>query len=274
MEPHSALLDTRTRTAPSTLNHYHLERAATITANLAPGAALGTALDSVEQAVAAELPAGFSMALTGTSREFRESSLDIYVTFGLALLIIYLVLSAQFESFLHPLTVMLAVPLSTLGALVALWVTGATINLYSQIGMILLVGLVAKNAILLVDFANQERARGTELLEALRRAGHTRFRPIVMTSATSTLGALPLALAAGAGAESRQAIGTAVVGGLLFSTVFTLLMIPVLHLALIRLAERFGWNTIPPAIELTGSGPVEDASRTSRASAAKRILGE
>jgi multidrug efflux pump len=252
MVPLSALIETRPRTAPSTLNHYNLERAATITANLAPSATLGDALARVEAAVANELPAGFGTALRGTSREFRESSAQIYLTFGLALIIIYLVLAAQFESFLHPFTVMLSVPLAALGALASLWATGETINLYSQIGMILLVGLVTKNAILLVDFANQERARGTELLEALRRAGHTRFRPILMTSATSILGALPLALAGGAGAESRQAIGIAVVGGLVFSTVFTLVMIPVLHLGLIRLAERIGWNTIPPAIELEG----------------------
>jgi len=251
MVPLSALIETRPRTAPSTLNHYNLQRAATLTANLAPGATLGEALERVEQVVAEELPAGFATALRGTSREFRESSFQIYLTFALALVIIYLVLAAQFESFLHPFTVLLAVPLAALGALAALLVTGETVNLYSQIGMILLIGLVTKNAILLVDFANQERARGTELLEALRRAGHTRFRPILMTSATSILGALPLALAGGAGAESRQAIGIAVVGGLLFSTVFTLLMIPVLHLALIRFAERLGWNTIPPAIELT-----------------------
>jgi multidrug efflux pump len=256
MVPLSALIETRPRTAPSTLNHYNLERAATLTANLAAGATLGEALERVEQVIAEELPAGFSTALRGTSREFRASSLQIYVTFALALVIIYLVLAAQFESFLHPFTVLLSVPLAALGALVALLLSGGTINLYSQIGMILLIGLVTKNAILLVDFANQERARGTELLEALRRAGHTRFRPIVMTSATSILGALPLALAGGAGAESRQAIGIAVVGGLLFSTVFTLLMIPVLHLALIRGAERVGWNTIPPAIELSGAGEV------------------
>ena len=258
MVPLSALIETRPRTAPSTLNHYNLQRAATLTANLAPGATLGEALERVEQGVAEGLPAGFSTALRGTSREFRESSFQIYLTFALALVIIYLVLAAQFESFLHPFTVLLSVPLAALGALGALLLTGETINLYSQIGMILLIGLVTKNAILLVDFANQERARGGELLEALRRAGHTRFRPILMTSATSILGALPLALAGGAGAESRQAIGIAVVGGLLFSAVFTLLMIPVLHLALIRLAERLGWNTIPPAIELTGAG--EDAA--------------
>ena len=252
MVPLSALIEARPRTAPSTLNHYNLERAATLTANLAPGATLGDALERVEAVVQGELPAGFSSALRGTSREFRESSGQIYVTFGLALVIIYLVLAAQFESFLHPLTVMLSVPLAALGALIALWLTGETINLYSQIGMILLIGLVTKNAILLVDFANQERARGTELVEALRRAGHTRFRPILMTSATSILSALPLALASGAGAESRQAIGTAVVGGLLFSTVFTLVMIPVLHFGLIRFAERFGWRTIPPLVELAG----------------------
>ena len=255
MVPLSALIQTRARTAPSTLNHYNLERAATLTANLAPGATLGDALERVEAAVAEELPGGFATALRGTSREFRESSAQIYVTFGLALVIIYLVLAAQFESFLHPFTVLLSVPLAALGALAALFFSGTTINLYSQIGMILLIGLVTKNAILLVDFANQERARGGELLESLRRAGHTRFRPIVMTSATSILGALPLALAGGAGAESRQAIGIAVVGGLVFSTVFTLLMIPVLHLALIRFAERLGWNTIPPAIELEGGEP-------------------
>jgi multidrug efflux pump len=250
MVPLAALIQTRPEIAPSTLNHYNLERAATLTANLAPAATLGDALARAEELVKAELPAGFSTALRGTSREFRESSAQIYVTFGLALLVIYLVLAAQFESFLHPFTVMLSVPLAALGALIALFVTGQTINLYSQIGMILLIGLVTKNAILLVDFANQERARGTALLEALRRAGHTRFRPIVMTSATSILGALPLALAGGAGAESREAIGIAVVGGLVFSTVFTLVMIPVLHLGLIRLAERLGWNTIPPAVEL------------------------
>jgi multidrug efflux pump len=250
MVPLSALLETRPRSAPSSLNHYNLQRAATVTGNLAPGATLGDMLDRVEAAVREDLPAGFAMALGGTSREFRESSTQIYLTFALALLVIYLVLSAQFESFLHPFTVLLAVPLAALGALTALWLTGQTINLYSQIGMILLIGLVTKNAILLVDFANQERARGTEIFEALRRAGHTRFRPIVMTSATSILGAMPLALAAGAGAESRQAIGVAVVGGLLFSTVFTLVMIPVLHLAMIRFAERIGWNTIPPAVAL------------------------
>jgi len=261
MVPLSSLIEAAPRIGPTSLNHYDLQRSATVTANLAPGAALGPALSRVEKIVDEELAAGFSMTLAGTSREFVESAGQIYLTFAIALAVIYLVLAAQFESFLHPLTIMFSVPLASLGALLALSITGNTLNLYSQIGMILLVGLVTKNSILLVDFANQERARGTELLEALRRAGRTRFRPILMTSFTSILGALPLALATGAGAESRQAIGVVVVGGLLFSTLFTLVVIPVVHYALIRGAERLGWNTIPPLVELE---PVSEAARTSR----------
>jgi multidrug efflux pump len=174
----------------------------------------------------------------------------VYLTFGIALIVIYLVLAAQFESFVHPLTVLFGVPLASLGALGGLALTGNTMNLYSQIGIILLIGLVTKNSILLVDFANQERARGTALLESLRVAGRTRFRPILMTSMTSILGAVPLAMAFGAGAESRRPIGTAIVGGLLFSTVFTLLVIPVVHYGVTRLAERIGLKTIPPLVEL------------------------
>jgi multidrug efflux pump len=250
MVPLAGLIEAVPRVGPTTLNHFALQRSAKITANLAPGAALGSALDRLRGIFAEELPSGFSMALAGTSREFVESSGRIFATFAIALAIIYLVLAAQFESFLHPLTVMFSVPLASLGALVSLWVTDNSLNLYSQIGMILLIGLVTKNSILLVDFANQERARGTDLVAALRAAGRTRFRPILMTSLTSILGIMPLALASGAGAESRQAIGIAVVGGLVFSTLFTLVLIPVVHYALIRGAERIGWNTIPPRVEL------------------------
>jgi multidrug efflux pump len=128
--------------------------------------------------------------------------------------------------------------------------SGNTLNLYSGIGMILLLGLVTKNAILLVDFANQDRARGERLLTALKQAGHTRFRPILMTSVTSILGAVPLALATGAGAESRRAIGAVVVGGLLFSTLFTLLIIPAVYYVVVRIAERLGLKTIPPRVDL------------------------
>ncbi len=250
MVPLSSLIEPVVRTAPSWLNHYDLQRSTTFTGNLAAGATLGGVLEPVTAIVRDELPPGFTMNLRGTSREFIESGTQIYLTFAMALVIIYLVLAAQFESFLHPLTVLVSVPLASLGALSALYFSGNTLNVYSQIGIILLVGLVTKNSILLVDFANQERARGVELLASLKAAGRTRFRPILMTSATSILGALPLVFATSAGAESRQAIGIAVVGGLAFSTVFTLVVIPVVHYGLVRGAERIGWNTIPPEIVL------------------------
>jgi multidrug efflux pump len=236
----SGLITPQPRIAPTSLNHYNLQRSATLSASLAQGATLGSALERVQAIVRDALPSGFTSELSGTSREFVEAGAQIYATFAVALLVIYLVLAAQFESFLDPLTVMFSVPLAVLGALIAIWATDGTLNLYSQIGIILLIGLVTKNAILLVDFANQERARGTELAAALLAGGRTRFRPILMTSVTSILGALPLALASSAGAESRQAIGVAVVGGLLFSTVFTLVVIPVVHFGVVRLGERFG----------------------------------
>ena len=258
MVPMATLVEAVPVIGPASLHHYDLQRSASITANLAPGATLGEALPRVMGIVEEELPRGFGTALGGISREFVESSRAVYLTFGIALIVIYLVLAAQFESFVHPLTVILSVPLASLGALGGLALTGNTMNLYSQIGLILLVGLVTKNSILLVDFANQERARGAALLEALRAAGRIRFRPILMTSMTSILGAVPLAAAFGAGAESRRPIGAAIVGGLLFSTVFTLVVIPVVYYAVTRIAERIGLRTIPPLVGLeTDGGDVE-----------------
>jgi len=250
MVPMATLVEAVPVIGPASLHHYDLQRSVTITANLAPGATLGEVLPRVMEIVEEKLPRGFGTALGGISREFVESSGAIYLTFGIALIVIYLVLAAQFESFVHPLTVMFSVPLASLGALGGLALTGNTINLYSQIGIILLVGLVTKNSILLVDFANQERARGAALLDALRAAGSIRFRPILMTSATSILGAVPLAAAFGAGAESRRPIGTAIVAGLLFSTVFTLAVIPVVYYGVTRIAERIGLRTIPPLVGL------------------------
>ncbi len=253
------LIEPVTTTGPTELNHYDLQRSAKVTGNLAPGATLGAVLEQVESIVDEERGPGFSRVWGGISREFVESSGVVYTTFGVALLVIYLVLAAQFESFVHPLTILISVPMATLGALLALAATSNTMNLYSQIGIILLVGLVTKNSILLVDFANQARARGAGLLDALGEAGRVRFRPILMTSATSILGALPLALATGAGAESRRTIGAAVVGGLFFSTLFTLVAIPVVHHGVIRLAERFGIRTIPPRIAFEEEPPVGNA---------------
>jgi multidrug efflux pump len=260
MVPMATLVEAAPVIGPTSLHHFDLQRSATITANLAPGGTLGEALPQVLGIVEEALPPGFATALGGISREFVESSGAILVTFGIALVVIYLVLSAQFESFVHPLTVMLSVPLASLGALSALALTGNTMNLYSQIGLILLVGLVTKNAILLVDFANQERARGRPLLEALRAAGRIRFRPILMTSATSILGAVPLAAAFGAGAESRRPIGTAIVGGLLFSTVFTLVVIPVVYYVVTRIAERIGLKTVPPLVGLEADSGGSEAT--------------
>jgi multidrug efflux pump len=250
MVPMAALVEAVPVIGPTSLHHFDLQRSASITANLAPGGTLGEALPQVLEIVEELLPPGFAITLGGISREFAESSAAILLTFGIALVVIYLVLAAQFESFVHPLTVMLSVPLASLGALGALTLSGNTMNLYSQIGLILLLGLVTKNSILLVDFANQERARGRPLLEALRAAGRIRFRPILMTSATSILGAIPLAAAFGAGAESRRPIGAVIVGGLLFSTLFTLVVIPVMYYGITRIAERIGLKTIPPLVML------------------------
>ncbi len=246
MVPLSGLVHAAPSIAPARLNRYDLQRSATITGSLAPGATLGEMLTGVQSIAGEVLPLGFTTALGGSAREFVESSAEIYLVFLIALVFIYLVLSAQFENFLHALTILGSVPLALFGALCVLWMTGHTLNLYSQIGIILLIGLVTKNSILLVDSANQSRARGTELLAAVLAAGRSRLRPILMTSATSIFGALPLALATGAGAESRRPIGAAVVGGLAFSTAFTLLVIPVIYLFVTYLGERLGINMVPP----------------------------
>ncbi len=250
MVPLSGLVHAAPSIAPAQLNRYDLQRSATITGSLAPGATLGEMLTGVQRIAGEVLPAGFTTALGGSAREFVESSAEIYIVFLIALVFIYLVLSAQFENFFHALTILGSVPLALFGALFVLFMTGHTLNLYSQIGIILLIGLVTKNSILLVDSANQSRARGTELLAAVLAAGRSRLRPIVMTSATSIFGALPLALAVGAGAESRRPIGAAVVGGLAFSTAFTLLVIPVVYLFVTYVGERLGINMVPPRVKL------------------------
>ncbi len=260
MVPLSGLVHVAPSIAPARLNRYDLQRSATITGSLAPGATLGAMLTNVQHIAREVLPLGFTTALGGSAREFAESSAEMYIIFLIALAFIYLVLSAQFENFFHALTILGGVPLALFGALFILFATGHTLNLYSQIGIILLVGLVTKNSILLVDCANQARARGSDLLAAVREAGRSRLRPILMTSATSILGALPLALATGAGAESRRPIGAAVVGGLTFSTAFTLLVIPVVYLFVTSLGERLGINMIPPAVKLTEDEADQEAS--------------
>jgi multidrug efflux pump len=215
--------------APKELRRFNQLRAITVTANLSPGNTLGAALAAVEGAGAEVLPADARSDLSGQSREFRESSGNAAFTFLLALLFIYLVLAAQFESFRDPLMILLTVPLSMAGALTTLHYTGGTLNIYSQIGLITLVGLITKHGILIVDFANRLQTEGRNRAEAVTEAAALRLRPILMTTAAMVLGAAPLALAQGAGAESRQQIGWVIVGGMLVGTLLTLFVIPAVY---------------------------------------------
>ena len=211
------------------LNRYNRTRAITIEANLAPGYALGDAIAFMESSARELLPPRAVTDLKGESRELRRSGDSIYLMFLLSLLVVYLVLAAQFESFLHPLVIMLTVPLAVAGALLGLWLFGQTLNIYSQIGIIMLVGLAAKNGILIVEFANQLRAQGVSREDAVLDASVLRLRPIVMTSVTTVMGAVPLVLAAGAGAESRFVIGVVVVAGVVVSTLLSLLVVPLMY---------------------------------------------
>ncbi len=234
LTPLANLVTVTETVAPKELNHFDRQRAAIISANIAPGYTLGEALAFMEQAAADTLPPGTRTALDGQSREFGESGETLAITFALALVIIYLVLAAQFESFVAPFIILLTVPLAATGALLALKLTGATLNVYSQIGLIMLVGLITKHGILIVEFANQLRDRGKNKVEAVIEAASLRLRPILMTTAAMVLGAVPLALATGAGAESRSPIGWVVVGGLLLGTLLTLFIIPVAYTLLTR----------------------------------------
>jgi multidrug efflux pump len=202
-----------------------------ISGSPAPGVSLGQALEELEGVARNVLPPEARVNYLGESLEYRETSAQLYITFGLALLLVYLVLAAQFESFLDPLTIMVTVPLAVVGGLMTLWLLGFTLNIYSQIGMILLVGIVAKNGILLVEFANQLRRADHKLTaaEAALGAARVRVRPVLMTALSTVLGAMPLVLASGAGAEGRQAIGAVVVGGLLCSTFLTLVILPAIY---------------------------------------------
>jgi len=219
---------------PSELRRLDRMRAITIQAALAPGYTLGEALNYLEETAKPLLQPNMRTGYRGESRDFRESSSALYVTFIFSIIIVFLVLAAQFESFVNPFVILLSVPLAITGALGALLLADVSINVYSQIGMILLVGLVAKNGILIVEFSNQLRNEGHDILTAVRDASISRLRPIVMTSITNIFAALPLAMASGAGAESRAAIGIVIIGGVLFSTVLTLVVIPVFYLLLAR----------------------------------------
>lgn len=226
MVPLSALVDVQETIAPRQLNHFGQRRAVTISANLAPGYTQGEALAFLEASAQKHLTAGYATDLSGSMREFVRASGSLGVTFALALLFIYLVLAAQFESFKGPLMIMLTVPLSMLGALGALHLTGGTLNVYSQIGLITLVGLITKHGILILEFCNQLQEQGKAIRDAVVEASVLRLRPILMTTGAMVLGAVPLALARGAGAESRAQIGWVIVGGMTLGTLLTLFVLP------------------------------------------------
>ena len=234
MVPLSALVQVEENVAPRELNHFNQRRSVTLTANLAPGTALGEALDFIESAAARTLPEGYALQLNGISREFRASSGSLGLVFVLALAFIFLVLAAQFESFIDPLVILISVPLSMVGALAALQLSGGTLNVYSQIGLITLVGLITKHGILIVEFANQLRQQGRGVQEAVAEAATLRLRPILMTTGAMVLGAVPLALADGAGAESRQQIGWVIVGGMALGTLLTIFVVPTVYTLLAR----------------------------------------
>jgi multidrug efflux pump len=248
MVPLSSLVKVRESVSPRELNHFNQRRSVSITANLAPDYALGDALQFMDDTARKVLKPGYATELNGVSREFRASSGALALVFVLALLFIFLVLSAQFESFVDPFVIMLSVPLSMVGALGAIQLTGGTLNVYSQIGLITLVGLITKHGILIVEFSNQLRQQGRPVLDATVEAASLRLRPIMMTTGAMVLGALPLALASGAGAESRQQIGWVIVGGMSVGTLLTIFVVPTVYTLFARKAVP-GENTTPEAVE-------------------------
>ena len=229
MVPLSSLVKVRESVSPRELNHFNQRRSVAISASLGPGYSLGEALQFMDDTAATTLPPGYAAELNGVSREFRSSSGALGLVFVLALLFIFLVLAAQFESFVDPFVILLSVPLSMVGALAALQLSGGTLNVYSQIGLITLVGLITKHGILIVEFSNQLRQQGRTTVDAVVEAASLRLRPILMTTGAMVLGAIPLALASGAGAESRRQIGWVIVGGMALGTLLTIFVVPTVY---------------------------------------------
>lgn len=219
----------RTQSTPPQLYRFNRYVSATFSASLAPGKTIGDGINAMDNIAEKILDKSFATALTGASKDFKESSSSLLFTFLLALTLLYLILAAQFESFRDPFIIMFTVPLAIAGAFLSLFLFRLTMNIFSEIGLVMLIGLVTKNGILIVEFANQKKAQGLEVIDAVREAAVLRFRPILMTSLATILGTLPIALALGAGAESRVSMGIAVIGGLAFSTVLTLFVIPAIY---------------------------------------------
>jgi hydrophobe/amphiphile efflux-1 (HAE1) family protein len=217
------------QSSPPQLYHYNRYKSATVSAALAPGKTIGDGIDEMQKIADKLLDESFSTGLTGPSRDYAESSSNVMFAFLFALLLIYLILAAQFESFIDPFIIMITVPLALAGALISLWYFNQTLNIFSQIGIIMLIGLVTKNGILIVEFANQLKEKGMSVADAIRDASAARLRPILMTSLATALGALPIAMALGAGAKSRMGMGIVIIGGLMFSLILTLFVIPAIY---------------------------------------------
>jgi multidrug efflux pump len=260
--PLISMVTVRETVTPRGLPHFDRLRAATITANLSQGTPLGSALVAVQRIADEVLPAeqGYRTTFSGESEQYFESGNALAFAYGLAVLIIYLVLAAQFESFLHPITILVAVALSFTGALVGLMAAGATLNLFSEIGLVMLVGLVTKNSILIVEFANQLRERGLSLREATLQAAQTRFRPILMTAVSTIVGILPIAVGSGAGGESRAPLGIAVAAGMFFSSLLTFFIVPAAYIVLETLRARLTRPSVAVAGS-EGSSPVAASAK-------------
>jgi multidrug efflux pump len=240
----TSIVSTREGVAPKELNRFNQFRSATITANLAPGYALGEGLEAMEKAAAKILPPSARYDYAGVSREFKDSGASLVFIFLLALAFIFLVLSAQFESFIDPLIIMFTVPLSITGALAALYLTGISLNIYSQIGLVTLIGLITKHGILIVQFANQLQDEGKALADAVVEAAALRLRPILMTTGAMVCGAVPLALASGAGAMGLRSVGWVIVGGMTFGTLLTLFVVPTAYSLLARDRSKAGKSAV------------------------------
>ncbi len=244
--PLSSLVTLKEFADSASKNRFNRLRSITLSATLKDGYLLGDALDYLAAITRAELGNAPVINYKGQSREFVDASRALFVAFALSLLIVYLVLAAQFESFVHPLTVMLTVPLAVAGALGGLYLAGSSLNVYSQVGILVLIGLAAKNGILIVEFANQLRNEGKPVAEAILESARTRLRPVLMTSVSTAIGAVPLILASGAGAESRFTIGVVIISGVALSTVLTLFLVPVAY----SLLARFTSATNRVALEI------------------------
>jgi HAE1 family hydrophobic/amphiphilic exporter-1 len=240
MIPLENLVQVTSSTTPQVISHYNLFRSAEINGTASPGRSSGEAIAAMEELSGKTLPAGFGYEWTGASLEEKRAGRTVLLLFGLGTLVVYLTLAAQYESFVLPFIVLMAVPMALLGALSAQWMRGLQNDVYCQIGLVMLVGLASKNAILIVEFAEQLRERGLSIVEAAVEAARIRLRPILMTSLAFILGVVPLVVATGAGQGGRQSVGTTVFGGMIAATTLNLLFIPVLYMVIEAARERLG----------------------------------